>query len=69
MTVAGMLSRGCLDDGARSVVVVGRSAVGRERYSLGRGMPLVALRTDMVLDALPMASWSRGTRLDGLVTH
>lgn len=27
------------------------------------------MRTDMVLDALSMASWSRGTRLEGLVTH
>ena len=27
------------------------------------------MRTDMVLDALEMASWSRGTRLEGLVAH
>jgi putative transposase len=27
------------------------------------------MRTDMVLDALSMASWSRGARLEGLVTH
>ena len=27
------------------------------------------MRTDMVLDALEMARWSRGTALDGLVTH
>lgn len=27
------------------------------------------MRTDMVLDALSMASWSRGTRLEGLVAH
>lgn len=27
------------------------------------------MRTDMVLDALSMASWSRGTRLEGLITH
>ena len=27
------------------------------------------MRTDMVLDALEMARWSRGTRLDGLVAH
>ena len=27
------------------------------------------MRTDMVLDALEMARWSRGTRLEGLVTH
>ena len=27
------------------------------------------MRTDMVLDALSMAAWSRGTRLKGLVTH
>ena len=28
-----------------------------------------SMRTDMVLDALEMARWSRGTRLEGLVTH
>ena len=27
------------------------------------------MRTAMVLDALEMARWSRGTRLEGLVTH
>ena len=27
------------------------------------------MRTDMVLDALEMARWSRGTRLEGLVAH
>jgi putative transposase len=27
------------------------------------------MRTDMVLDALEMARWSRGTHLDGLVAH
>jgi putative transposase len=27
------------------------------------------MRTDMVLDALEMARWSRGTRLEGLVCH
>jgi putative transposase len=27
------------------------------------------MRTDMVLDSLEMARWSRGTRLDGLVCH
>jgi putative transposase len=27
------------------------------------------MRTEMVLDALEMARWSRGTRLEGLVTH
>jgi putative transposase len=27
------------------------------------------MRTEMVLDALSMAAWSRGTRLEGLVTH
>lgn len=27
------------------------------------------MRTQMVLDALEMARWSRGTRLEGLVTH
>jgi putative transposase len=27
------------------------------------------MRTDMVLDALEMARWARGTRLEGLVTH
>ena len=27
------------------------------------------MRTDMVLDALEMSRWSRGTRLEGLVTH
>jgi putative transposase len=27
------------------------------------------MRTDMVLDALEMARWQRGTRLDGLVCH
>jgi putative transposase len=27
------------------------------------------MRTDMVLDALEMARWSRGTRLEGLITH
>ena len=27
------------------------------------------MRTQMVLDALEMARWSRGTRLDGLITH
>ena len=27
------------------------------------------LRTEMVVDALEMARWSRGTRLEGLVTH
>src|SRR5204862_7328213 len=27
------------------------------------------MRTDMVLDALEMARWSRGTRLAGLVAH
>ena len=27
------------------------------------------MRTDMVLDALEMARWFRGTRLEGLVTH
>jgi putative transposase len=27
------------------------------------------MRTDMVLDALDMASWSRGTRLPGLIAH
>lgn len=27
------------------------------------------MRTEMVLDALEMARWSRGTRLDGLVAH
>lgn len=27
------------------------------------------MRAEMVLDALEMARWSRGTRLDGLVTH
>jgi putative transposase len=27
------------------------------------------MRTDMVLDALSMASWSRGARLEGLVAH
>ena len=27
------------------------------------------MRTDMVLDALEMARWSRGTNLDGLVAH
>ena len=27
------------------------------------------MRTDMVLDALSMASWSRGTHLEGLITH
>ena len=29
----------------------------------------VHMRTGMVLDALEMARWSRGTRLEGLVTH
>src|SRR5204862_4474610 len=27
------------------------------------------MRTEMVLDALEMARWSRGTRLEGLVAH
>jgi putative transposase len=27
------------------------------------------MRTEMVLDALEMARWQRGTRLEGLVTH
>lgn len=27
------------------------------------------MRTDMVLDSLEMARWSRGTRLDGLICH
>jgi putative transposase len=27
------------------------------------------MRTDMVLDALEMARWSRGTRLEGLIAH
>ena len=27
------------------------------------------MRTDMVLDALEMARWSRGTRIDGLRCH
>jgi putative transposase len=27
------------------------------------------MRTSMVLDALEMARWSRGTRLEGLITH
>src|SRR5207244_4005011 len=27
------------------------------------------MRTDMVLDALEMARWSRGTHLEGLVAH
>jgi putative transposase len=27
------------------------------------------MRTEMVLDALSMAAWSRGTRLEGLITH
>ena len=27
------------------------------------------MRTDMVLDALEMARWARGTRLEGLVAH
>jgi len=27
------------------------------------------MRTDMVLDALEMARWSRGTHLEGLITH
>jgi putative transposase len=27
------------------------------------------MRTEMVLDALEMARWARGTRLEGLVAH
>lgn len=32
-------------------------------------LQIEVLRTEMVLDALEMARWSRGTQLDGLVTH
>jgi transposase InsO family protein len=36
---------------------------------LARGRAAPHMRTTMVLDALEMARWSRGTRLDGLRCH